>query len=360
MKRFLSILVCAAMLAAICVGFSACGKQNNGGSDVNGNTNARGDENGIDGGWTKSDSPEITDEFKTVFEKATETLAGVEYVPVAYLASQVVAGTNHCVLCKATPTVPDAEASYAIVYVYEDLNGGAEITGIVESSAGAEYADADGGWTETASPALTDEAKQALEKACETLAGVEYVPVALLATQVVAGTNYRILCEATATVPNAESNYVIVEAAEAPDGNAEITGTYEFLADENMQIANPLVEYGADVGSLEKAQEAVKFTIAIPESIKPENYIVIDGKLLEIDFDGGYIRKSKGGNDVSGDYNEYETVKTADVDGKEVTFKGNGGKTMLAIWTDGGYTYCVGISDGTSEADITSLVKAIK
>lgn len=360
MKRFLSILVCAAMLAAMCVGFSACSKQNNGGSDVNGNTNARGDENGIDGGWTKADSPEITDEFKAVFEKATETLAGVGYTPVAYLASQVVAGTNHCVLCKATPTVPGAEASYSVVYVYEDLNGGAEITGIAESDAKADYADAAGGWSEAASPALTDEAKQALEKACETLAGVEYVPVALLATQVAAGTNYRILCEARATVPNAESGYAIVDVAEALDDSAEITATYEFLADGNTQVANPLEEYGADAGSLEKAQEAVKFTIAIPESIKPDNYVVIDGSILEIDFDGGYIRKAKGGYDVSGDYNEYGTVKAVSVDGKEVTFKGNDGKTMLAIWVDGDYTYCVGISAGTSETDITSLVKAIK
>ena len=356
MKRVLSILVCAAMLAATCIAFSACSNQNDNGS----NTNTQGTGDVIDGGWAKAASPEITDEFKAVFEKATSTLAGVEYVPVAYLASQVVAGMNHCVLCKATPTVPGAEASYSVVYVYEDLNGNAEITDIVESGASAEYADADGGWTEAASPALTDDAKQALEKACETLAGVEYIPVALLATQVAAGTNYRILCEAMATVPNAKSEYVIIDVAEALEGKAEITCTYEFQGEGNMQIANPLEEYGADAGSLEKAQEAVGFTIAIPESIKAENYVVINGTILEIDFDGGYVRKAKGSEDISGDYNEYEKTEAADVDGKEVTFKGNGGKTMLAIWADGDYTYCIGVSAGKSEADMTSLVKAIK
>ena len=66
---------------------------------------------------------------------------------------------------------------------------------------------------------MTDAAKAALEKACETLTGAEYTPVALLATQIVAGTNYRIICQSTPAVPGAESSYVIVTVYADLQGN---------------------------------------------------------------------------------------------------------------------------------------------
>ena len=49
-----------------------------------------------------------------------------------------------------------------------------------------------GSWQETDSPALTEEALAAFDTATDGLVGVDYVPVALLSTQVVSGTNYRI------------------------------------------------------------------------------------------------------------------------------------------------------------------------
>ena len=42
------------------------------------------------------------------------------------------AGTNHCFLCKATVIYPDAVPSYALVYVYEDLEGHASVTQITD------------------------------------------------------------------------------------------------------------------------------------------------------------------------------------------------------------------------------------
>ncbi|MBQ4366227.1 MAG: hypothetical protein II804_08190 [Clostridia bacterium] len=229
MKKAVSIILCLSLIAASILAFAACSKQNR----DNEATTAGNTENGgeVVGGWTKADSPVITDAFKKVFDKATSALDGVDYVPVAYLASQVVAGTNHCVLCKATPVVPDAKTTYSIVYIYEDPEGNATITEIVSSEADAQGAAEDvvGGWTETESPVMTDEAKKALEKACETLTGAAYTPVALLATQVVAGTNYRILCTSTPSVPSSESKYVIATVYADLAGNAELLETAEFL-----------------------------------------------------------------------------------------------------------------------------------
>ena len=74
-----------------------------------------------------------------------------------------------------------------------------------------------------------DEAKAALDKASETLTGAEFDPIALVGTQVVAGTNYRLLCKETATVPDAESFYTIIDIYADLNGNAELTETYDFV-----------------------------------------------------------------------------------------------------------------------------------
>lgn len=82
------------------------------------------------GGWSTAENTEITEENRAVFEKAMEGLVGVNYEPIAYLGSQVVAGTNHCFLCKATVVYPDAVPTLSLVYIYEDLQGNARILNI--------------------------------------------------------------------------------------------------------------------------------------------------------------------------------------------------------------------------------------
>ena len=49
----------------------------------------------VDGGWGTASDPTITDEVRALFEKALDGLVGVNYVPVTYLGTQVVAGYNH-------------------------------------------------------------------------------------------------------------------------------------------------------------------------------------------------------------------------------------------------------------------------
>ena len=82
------------------------------------------------GGWNIAENNAVTEEQKAVFDKAVEKLLGVSYEPVAYLGSQVVAGQNNCFLCKATVIYPDAKPTYALVYIYQDLQGNAEVTNV--------------------------------------------------------------------------------------------------------------------------------------------------------------------------------------------------------------------------------------
>ena len=87
--------------------------------------------NGLDGGWEQTESPVMTEEAQAAFDKAMEGFVGTDYVPVAFLSSQLVSGMNYCFLCEATVVYPGAETTYALVYVYQDLEGKAEITDIV-------------------------------------------------------------------------------------------------------------------------------------------------------------------------------------------------------------------------------------
>lgn len=93
------------------------------------------------GGWSASADPAVTEEVTAVFEKATEGLLGVAYTPVACLGTQVVAGTNYCILCQAAPVVQDPAPYYVLMYIYANLEGGAEILNIadLDISAFAEY-----------------------------------------------------------------------------------------------------------------------------------------------------------------------------------------------------------------------------
>lgn len=95
-----------------------------------GTDNDSGDGAPVPGGWSYAESTDITDDIKTVMEKASGTLTGAVYEPVAYLGSQVVAGTNHAVLCREVPSVSglDSPAELVIVYIYEDLQGNCSIT----------------------------------------------------------------------------------------------------------------------------------------------------------------------------------------------------------------------------------------
>ena len=84
------------------------------------------------GGWTVADDTGVGKMEKELFDRAMEGLTGVCYEPIAYLGHQTVAGQNHCFLCKATVVYPDAVPTLALVYIYEALDGHAEILHIAD------------------------------------------------------------------------------------------------------------------------------------------------------------------------------------------------------------------------------------
>ena len=191
------------------------------------------------GGWQALYGDELTDEQKAVFEKALEGLVGVDYVPIVCLGTQVVAGTNYCFLAKATVVYPDAKPKYVLVYIYEDLEGNAEIMNFADMPViPNEYGEAEpipaeetlmGGWAYAESYEITDEIKARFDAALNSYGYLAvYEPIANLGTQVVAGTNRCILVRFTERTPEAQPQYKLFYVYEDLEGGAEITDTINF------------------------------------------------------------------------------------------------------------------------------------
>ena len=139
------------------------------------------------------------------------------------------------ILCEAATTTQQPETSYQMVVVYADLKGNAEITQIKEFDL-TEYTDGNnteisaeqlaGGWQvaeDRSSIVIPKEAKDVFDKAAGNLDGNELEPMALLGTQVVAGTNYAFLCFSTLQTEETINGIQVVTVYEDLDGNAEIT-----------------------------------------------------------------------------------------------------------------------------------------
>ncbi len=79
-----------------------------------------------------------------------------------------------------------------------------------------------GGWTPADDFAVTPEAKEIFDKGLEGLLGMNYTPLALMGTQVVAGTNYCFLARGVEVYPNAQPAYYLIYLYKDLEGNVKI------------------------------------------------------------------------------------------------------------------------------------------
>jgi uncharacterized lipoprotein YehR (DUF1307 family) len=230
MLKKLSVVLLAFVLLFV---MAACGSSD----QTSENTSGTETSEPVAGGWELFDNKAnvLPEDVQASFDKASETFTGSELKPVAYVASQVVAGTNYMILCEAATTTEQPKTSYQMVIVYADLEGKAEITQMKEFDL-TEYVEGDsteisaeklaGGWEpaeDRSSVVIPQEAKDVFDKAAGNLDGNELEPMALLGTQVVAGTNYAFLCFSTLQTEETINGIQVVTVYEDLDGNAEIT-----------------------------------------------------------------------------------------------------------------------------------------
>ena len=95
------------------------------------NINKEGTSEQLSGGWSARSTGkpyDIPDEkIQSIFNKATSTLTGMSFKPIAVLGKQLVSGTNYAILCFGAATVPDAIENVYLLTVYEDLEGTCEV-----------------------------------------------------------------------------------------------------------------------------------------------------------------------------------------------------------------------------------------
>ncbi|MBQ6431122.1 MAG: hypothetical protein IJJ99_04525 [Oscillospiraceae bacterium] len=194
------------------------------------------------GGWEvngKDVEADMPEEARDAFDKAMAELDGADYAPLAYLGSQVVAGMNYAYLCRSTLVIAEPLSKLTLVTVYRDLEGNASILGISDIEIADYTEDAalpfdaeplDGGWAPCADyPAkLSEDEQAAFDAATAELLGVDYTPLALMGTQVVAGTNLAFLCcAATVTAEPASTLCVLIVYADL-EGNYTLTSIAPF------------------------------------------------------------------------------------------------------------------------------------
>lgn len=119
--------------------------------------------------------------------------------------------------------------------------------------------------------------------------------------------------------------------------------TDEDSGNDSNQIPNPWQEYK----TVSEAAKATGISFSAPE--KFEKYTVsyvqaMDG-IVEVTYSNGSneicVRKGRGTDDISGDYNVYKNVSEKEIGGNTVTLKGNGDGVSSAAWTDGKYSYSI-------------------
>ena len=138
MKKILFCAVCMMLAAAMLAG---CGAQAAPAEKEEEPVKA---EAPLAGGWTVNEEDTAmaaNPDAQAALEKALEGLVGANYEPIACLGTQVVAGTNYCILCRITPVVPNPSSHFALVYVYRALDGTAKLLDVQDLALGVQAAE---------------------------------------------------------------------------------------------------------------------------------------------------------------------------------------------------------------------------
>ncbi len=119
--------------------------------------------------------------------------------------------------------------------------------------------------------------------------------------------------------------------------------------------------------SLEALSELVGFPVAqlesLPFAVDRVCYTAYWNELAEIAYNGNGMyavyRMSRGSEDNSGDYSVYQDILTVDANGYTVTLKGNDGAYLLAVWTDGTFSYSLKLSDGIPQEEWEAVLSEL-
>ena len=170
---------------------------------------------------------DVTPELSELFDQALDGFTGVGYTPEFYLGSFDNGGTVHCFLCESTVVTANPVSYWSFVFITDDGAGNVGIGKVCQPDYTCiDVYDGDflatevqtepvpGGWEDVMDFEVTDDRLAEFR-----LANSIYNPIALLASQVVAGMNYIYL------TTDADGNLRIVEIYVDLDGGACTKGS---------------------------------------------------------------------------------------------------------------------------------------
>ena len=115
--------------------------------------------------------------------------------------------------------------------------------------------------------------------------------------------------------------------------------------------------------SFEEAEKNAAFDMKYPDRLGgfPVEGFVSNSSMIEVRYEsGGFIRKTLGVTDNSGDTTEYTETTEHIVNGVSVTFKGDDGLVRLAVWNYNNFAYTVSVSRGVAAEEMTEYIEATR
>ena len=159
----------------------------------------------------------------------------------------------------------------------------------------------------------------------------------------------------------------IIACGKKEETKQEMAETTNITQEQDYGVPNPY----EIVDTLEEASKIAGFDLSVPATYgdyKKQVIQAIEDDMIEVIYfeeesenEGLRIRKAKGTDDISGDYNEYKNVETVKVGDYDVTEKSDGKNIFVTTWTDGTYSYAIDIDRAElSKEDIENLISNIK
>lgn len=204
------------------------------------------------GSWIRAESPVISEEMQARLAEALEELEDRTCVPLAYLGSQQVYGTNHAFLCRGTQTgkekkeKKETKETYGIAFLFEAPSGEFWISDYMDSDKETGTGDDADSWTLADSPEVPTELHERVKEAVAENTGADVWPLALAATQPASGTNYCVLCEMTPPVPDPEISFALAYIQLDPDSKTSLTDLVSFTSIHTQGIETPEIAVEED------------------------------------------------------------------------------------------------------------------
>lgn len=145
---------------------------------------------------------------------------------------------------------------------------------------------------------------------------------------------------------------VLRPAQQGTPGNPNVTISRPYTVCETMQEAEVLTGFALECPEIYKDLKLSEIDVY--------NNSLIDAVYCDAsDEVGMHIRKAEGSDDISGDYNTWETETKIQAAGKTVTLKGDEGLCSLLIWTENGYSYAVSLAQGITPEEAAAIAEGV-